>query len=126
MSLRERRRFVGWVTSRVPSVRRQKQLCLVEENSQKKMHFSFCFLVMYFLPRLGRAESGDGDGYLLRNKTGDNDSCIVPLYSLPLYSVNATESDTKLLFISGRCYLSCFNRYSVSCSTGSLVEYHRI
>ncbi len=79
-----------------------------------KMHFSFCFLVFYYFPWLGRAESGDGDGYLIPDQTGDNDSCVVPPYSLPLYEVNATENNTKLLFISGRCYLSCFQRYSVS------------
>ncbi len=44
----------------------------------------------------------------------DNASCIVPAYSQPLFEVNATEENTRLLLTEGMCYLACMTRFEVS------------
>ena len=58
--------------------------------------------------------SGSGEVHLVPEEGGGNDSCTVPAYSRPLFEVNATEENVRLLLTEGRCYLSCLNRYPVS------------
>jgi len=59
----------------------------------------------------GQMSSGD---YILPDENESNASCIVPAYSQPLYEVNASAENVKLLLVEGRCYLICLTKYKVS------------
>ena len=71
-----------------------------------------CFSSVFSRFYLSNGQESSGD-YLL-SENGTNASCVVPAYSQPLYEVNSSLDNVKLLLVEGRCYLLCLTRYSVS------------